>query len=45
MGAQTFYGKEIHLFSRAVSLAARHSVTVSGIPSRLNYCVIFMLYT
>ena len=34
-----------YLLLWAVSLAARGKITVSGIPDRLSYCVIFVIYT
>jgi hypothetical protein len=37
---QPFYGKGSHQLLWAGSLAARKQITISGIPNRLNYCVI-----
>jgi hypothetical protein len=42
---QTFHGKESHRLLQAGSRAARGQITVSGLPNRLNYCVIFIVHT
>jgi hypothetical protein len=44
MGVQPFYGKGPHPLLSPGSRAAREKITISGIPNRLNYCVIFILY-
>lgn len=41
MDLQPVYGKGSHRLLWAVSLAACRQITISGIPNRLNYCVIF----
>jgi len=45
MGLQPLYGKGPRPILRAGSLAARGKMTIHGIPNRLNYCVIFIVYT
>jgi len=40
MGVQTFYGKGPRPLTWATFRAAREQITLSGIPNRLNYCVI-----
>jgi hypothetical protein len=45
MGLQTFYGKGPHPLLWAGSLAARGKITIGGIHNRLNYCIIFRVYT
>ena len=42
-GCPTFYGKGQHRLSRTGTRAARGRTT-SGIPNRLNYCVISIVY-
>jgi hypothetical protein len=41
---QLFYGKTPHPLLWAGSRAARGKITVSGIPNRLNYCDMFIVY-
>lgn len=45
MGFRPLCGKGPHLLLRAGSHAARGPRTISGIPNRQNYCVIFVVYT
>ena len=45
MGPQRFDGKAPHRLLRTGSRTARGQITVSGIPDRLNYCVIFVVRT
>jgi hypothetical protein len=45
MGLQHFYGKGPHPLLWAGSRAESVKITISGITNRLNYCVIFVLYT
>lgn len=45
MGLQPLYGKQPHPFLWAGLWNTRAKITVIGIPNRLNYCVIFTLYT
>jgi len=45
MGVQTFNDNGPHLLLWAVSRAAGAKVTASGVPNRLIYCVIFILWT
>ena len=45
MGLQTFYGKGPHTLLCAGLLAAGGKITASGIPKRLNFCIIFIVYT
>jgi hypothetical protein len=45
MALQPFYGKGPRPLLWAGSQAAREKITVSGIPNRLHYYVIFILYT
>ena len=44
MGVQPFYGKGPHPLQWACSRHAREKI-ISGMPNRLNYCVIFVVYT
>ena len=45
MGLQNFYGKGLHVLLLAASWALRGKITVSGVPNRLNCCVIFRVYS
>jgi hypothetical protein len=45
MGLQPFYGKGPHPLLWAGSQAACGKITVNDLPNRLNYCVIFIMYT
>jgi hypothetical protein len=38
-------GRPIFLWQSVGSRAARGKIAIPAIPSRLNYCVIFMVYT
>ena len=44
MGLLPFYGKGPRQLFRAISRAARGQVKISGLPKRLNYCVVFVLH-
>jgi hypothetical protein len=45
MDVQTFYGKVPYPLLWAGSRTARGKIAISGIPNRLNFCVIFKVYT
>jgi hypothetical protein len=45
MGIQISYGKGPHPLLWAGSRAARVKITTKGIPGRLNYCGIVIMYT
>jgi hypothetical protein len=45
MDLQTFYGEGSQPLLWAGLRAARAKITVSGIPNRLLYCGIFIMYT
>jgi hypothetical protein len=44
MRLQSFYGKGPHRLLWAGSRTACGKITVSGVPNRQNYCVIFIVY-
>jgi len=45
MGVEPFHGKRPHPLLWAGLRAERGKITISGIPKRLNKCVIFIVYT
>jgi len=44
-GRPTFYGTGPHPLLWAGSRARRETIIVTGIPNRLEYCAIFIVYT
>jgi hypothetical protein len=44
MGVQTFYSKGPHQLLWVGSRAASGNTTISDIPNRLNYCLIFIVH-
>jgi len=45
MGLQPFNNKAPHRLLEASSRAALGQITISGIPNRQNYCVVFIVHT
>jgi hypothetical protein len=45
MDVQPFYDKGSHRYMWAGSRAARANIIISGIPNRINYCLLFIEYT